>query len=146
MPKKDHMRQAEVPEEAGAPAEPPQATAAEAVAPENTEAPKEAPAETSEAVAGEEVENGEDKVIRLSAEQQREVEYGIPAGARLCLSEFEHPYSREVYETDDVFFWLLRQKREVVGSGSVKKKDDPVAARTRVSNDLAKAVKALSAV
>lgn len=63
-----------------------------------------------------------------------------PRGARLCLSEFEHPYRREVHESDDAFYWLLTQKRKIVDSGSVKKDEDPVAARVTCAEQLAAAV------
>ena len=43
-------------------------------------------------------------------------EGSVPRGARLCLSEFEHPYRREVHESDDAFYWLLTQKRKIIDS------------------------------
>lgn len=64
----------------------------------------------------------------------------VPRGARLCLSEFEHPYRREVHESEDAFYWLLTQKRQIIDSGSVKKDDDLNAARVACAEQLAAAV------
>lgn len=74
--------------------------------------------------------------LRLSDEQQRKAEYGIPLDAVLRSTESEAPYSRHIYEAEDAFHWLIRERRAVVKSGSVKKGDDLVGARARCTDDM----------
>lgn len=87
-----------------------------------------------------EARGSEKKAHRLNDDLQREQEYGIPAGALLQSSDFEHPYCREVYESAGAFHWLVRERRKVVDSGSVEKGDDPVAAQIATDEALATAI------
>ena len=60
----------------------------------------------------------------------------IPRGARLCTSYFRQPYRREVYENDEAYFWQVLRKREVIGSGSVKKTGDTAEDMSQVNAGL----------